>query len=63
MRKIGPYSRPHRLDLIDYRTAEGKVIREHMDELTADLGGTPLGWQKGRRRRALKTEGSRRAGG
>jgi hypothetical protein len=41
MQRIGPHSRPHRLALVDGRTAEARLMAEHRRELTEHCGGKP----------------------
>jgi hypothetical protein len=46
MRKIGPHSRPDKLQIVDGRLAEGKLMARMREELTAHLGGKPSATQR-----------------
>lgn len=39
--RMGPYSRPHALTMIDGRCRAARVMRDFAKELEAHLGGTP----------------------
>ena len=39
MRKLGPHSRPDKLQIVDGRLAEGKLMARVRAELTQHLGG------------------------
>jgi hypothetical protein len=42
MRKIGPHSRPDKLQIVDGRLAEAKLMARVRQDLTRHLGGKPL---------------------
>src|SRR3954453_5306706 len=46
MRRIGPYSRPGRLQAVDYRTSEGQLLTQVRQELTQHIGGKPTAPQR-----------------
>jgi hypothetical protein len=46
MRKLGPHSRPHKLQLIDGRRAEARRLKEIREELSAHCGGDPTAPQR-----------------
>jgi hypothetical protein len=46
MRKIGPHSRPDKLQIVDGRLAEGKLMAGVRADLTAHLGGKPSATQR-----------------
>jgi hypothetical protein len=46
MAKIGPHSRPDKLQIIDGRLAEGKLMARVREELSQHLGGKPNPAQK-----------------
>jgi hypothetical protein len=46
MRKIGPHSRPAKLQIVDGRRAEAKLLRDVRDELTKHCGGLPSATQR-----------------
>lgn len=46
MPKIGPHSRPDRLQIIDGRRAESKLLASVKKDLTAHLGGKPSAVQR-----------------
>jgi hypothetical protein len=45
MPPIGPYSQQHRLEKLDGRTREAKLLRATRNELIAHLGGKPSATQ------------------
>jgi hypothetical protein len=45
-RRVGPYSRPGRLQAIDYRTSEGQLLTQIRSELTQHIGGKPTAPQR-----------------
>jgi hypothetical protein len=46
MRKLGPHSRPHKLQLIDGRRAEARRLKEIREELSNHCGGAPTAPQR-----------------
>jgi hypothetical protein len=46
MRKLGPHSRPDKLQIVDGRLAEGKLMARVRAELTEHLGGKPTAPQR-----------------
>jgi hypothetical protein len=46
MRKIGPHSRPDKLQIVDGRLAEAQLMHRVRAELTLHLGGKPSATQK-----------------
>jgi hypothetical protein len=46
MPKIGPHSRPDKLQIVDGRLAEGKLMARVREELTQHLGGKPSATQR-----------------
>jgi hypothetical protein len=46
MRKLGPHSRPNKLQIVDGRRAEGKLMARVRAELTQHLGGKPTAPQR-----------------
>jgi hypothetical protein len=46
MRKLGPHSRPDKLQIIDGRLAEAQLMAHIRAELTQHLGGKPSATQK-----------------
>jgi hypothetical protein len=46
MRRIGPHSRPDKLQIVDGRLAEGKLMARVRAELTEHLGGKPTAAQR-----------------
>jgi hypothetical protein len=46
MPRIGPHSRPDKLQIVDGRLAEAKLMARVREELTQHLGGKPSATQK-----------------
>jgi hypothetical protein len=46
MAKIGPHSRPDKLQIVDGRLAEAKLMASVRAELTQHLGGKPSATQR-----------------
>jgi hypothetical protein len=46
VRKIGPHSRPDKLQIVDGRLAEGKLMARVREDLTQHLGGKPTAPQR-----------------
>ncbi|HVC52761.1 MAG TPA: hypothetical protein VND87_12125 [Stellaceae bacterium] len=44
--RIGPYSRPHRLAMLDGRTREARLLQETRDALIEHVGGSPSATQR-----------------
>lgn len=52
-RKLGPYSRPKALAMVDGRRSEAKVMADHRAELVQHCGGAPSATQRALIERAV----------